>query len=75
MSPIINIDTSGIHALEELHKTLHKREMQLALANPAASVIEKLHASSFIDEIGQDQIFLTVGEAVQVCSRHLKFDV
>ncbi|GLJ49908.1 hypothetical protein SUGI_1060950 [Cryptomeria japonica] len=72
MSPIINIDTSGIHALEELHKTLKKRNIQLALANPVKIVLDKLHASKFIDELGEEWIFLTVAEAVQTCSDRLK---
>ncbi|XP_043810181.1 sulfate transporter 1.3 isoform X2 [Manihot esculenta] len=29
MSPVTDIDTSGIHALEELHKSLHKRDVQV----------------------------------------------
>jgi len=75
MSPIIDIDTSGIHALEELHKVFQKRDLQLALANPGRAVIDKLFSSKFVDMIGEEWIFLTVGEAVQTCSRRLKFDV
>nr|ACN39795.1 unknown [Picea sitchensis] len=75
MSPIIDIDTSGIHALEELHTVFQKRDLQLALANPGRAVIDKLFSSKFVDTIGQEWIFLTVGEAVQTCSRRLKFDV
>ncbi|XP_058096699.1 sulfate transporter 1.3-like [Magnolia sinica] len=68
MSPVTDIDTSGIHALEELYRSLQKREVQLVLANPGQAVINKLHESKFADIIGQDKIFLTVGEAVQTCS-------
>eukprot|EP00268_Persea_americana_P029052 TRINITY_DN28118_c0_g1_i1.p1 TRINITY_DN28118_c0_g1~~TRINITY_DN28118_c0_g1_i1.p1 ORF type:complete len:653 (-),score=98.99 TRINITY_DN28118_c0_g1_i1:478-2436(-) len=64
MSPVTDIDTSGIHALEELYRSLQKREVQLLLANPGQVVINKLHASKFPDLIGQDNIFLTVGDAV-----------
>ncbi|XAR48583.1 hypothetical protein NMG60_11031455 [Bertholletia excelsa] len=34
MSPIADIDTTGIHALQELHNNLRKRDLQLVLANP-----------------------------------------
>ncbi|KAL8486992.1 hypothetical protein ACS0TY_023621 [Phlomoides rotata] len=34
MSPVTDIDTSGIHALEEVYKSLQKREVELVLANP-----------------------------------------
>lgn len=64
MSPVIDIDTSGIHALEELYKSLKKRDVQLILANPGAMVIDKLHASDFAKLIGEDKIFLTVSDAV-----------
>lgn len=68
MSPVTDIDTSGIHALEELHKSLEKRKVQLALANPGPVVIEKLHASHFTTIIGDDNIYLTVAHAVHSCS-------
>ncbi|KAK1289360.1 Sulfate transporter 1.2 [Acorus calamus] len=64
LSPVTDIDTSGIHALEELFKSLQKREIQLVLANPGRAVMDKLVASKFTEIIGQDKIFLTVGEAV-----------
>ncbi|KAK7328171.1 hypothetical protein VNO77_22268 [Canavalia gladiata] len=64
MSPVTDIDTSGIHALEELYKSLQKREVQLILANPGPVVMEKLHASKLTDLIGEDKIFLTVADAV-----------
>ncbi|KAJ3677318.1 hypothetical protein LUZ60_003042 [Juncus effusus] len=68
MSPVIDIDTSGIHALEDLYKSLKKRDIQLVLANPGSVVIEKLQASKFTELIGQDKIFLTVSDAVMNCS-------
>ncbi|KAA8538037.1 hypothetical protein F0562_027383 [Nyssa sinensis] len=68
MSPVTDIDTSGIHALEELHRSLQKRDVQLALANPGQVVIDKLHASNFANVIGENKIFLTVAEAVVTCS-------
>ncbi|KAK3414180.1 sulfate transporter 1.3 [Eucalyptus grandis] len=64
MSPVTNIDTSGIQALEELHKSLQKGNIQLVLANPGPVVIHKLHASKFTDLIGEDKIFVTVSDAI-----------
>ncbi|CAL5414877.1 unnamed protein product [Camellia sinensis] len=68
MSPVIDIDTSGIQALEELHQSLHKRDVQLVLANPGQVVLDKLHTSNFASLIGEDKIFLTVADAVVTCS-------
>ncbi|CAH8272634.1 unnamed protein product [Arabidopsis lyrata] len=67
MSPVTDIDTSGIHSIEELLKSLEKQEIQLILANPGPVVIEKLYASKFVEEIGEKNIFLTVGDAVADC--------
>ncbi|KAG5525990.1 hypothetical protein RHGRI_032322 [Rhododendron griersonianum] len=64
MSPVTDIDTSGIHALKELYRTLQKREIQLVLANPGRAVIDKLYASGFANLIGDNKIFLTVADAV-----------
>ncbi|EER95337.1 hypothetical protein BDA96_01G501600 [Sorghum bicolor] len=65
LSPVIDIDTSGIHALEELLKALEKRKIQLVLANPGPAVIQKLRSAKFMDMIGEDKIFLSVGDAVK----------
>ncbi|XP_055807790.1 sulfate transporter 1.3-like [Solanum dulcamara] len=64
MSPVTDIDTSGIHSLDALFKSLQKRNVELVLANPGTMVIEKLHASGFADMIGEEKIFLTVEDAV-----------
>ena len=47
----------------------------MAFANPGSGVMQKLNDSGFVDELGQEWFFLTVGEAVQVCSRMVKVDV
>ncbi|KAK4483967.1 hypothetical protein RD792_011178 [Penstemon davidsonii] len=68
MSPVTDIDTSGIHALEELHRSLQKRSVELVLANPGPVVMDKLYTSKFANSIGEDKIFLTVADAIQTCS-------
>ncbi|KAK4758324.1 hypothetical protein SAY87_019625 [Trapa incisa] len=71
MSPVTDIDTSGINAFQELHRSLQKRDVQLVLANPGPVVMDKLHASNFTDLIGENKIFLTVADAVCSCSPKL----
>ncbi|CAE6127994.1 unnamed protein product [Arabidopsis arenosa] len=68
MSPVTDVDTSGIHSIEELFKSLEKQDIQLILANPGPVVIEKLYASKFVEEIGEKNIFLTVSDAVAHCA-------
>ncbi|XP_006649559.1 sulfate transporter 1.2-like [Oryza brachyantha] len=65
LSPVNDIDTSGIHAFKELLKTLEKRHIQLIFANPGAAVIQKLRSAKFMELIGDDKICLTVGDAVK----------
>ncbi|KAK3001374.1 hypothetical protein RJ639_020442 [Escallonia herrerae] len=67
MSSLINIDTSGILALEELHKKLDALDIKLGVANPRSQVIHKLKLSKFVDKLGMGWIFLTVCEAVDAC--------
>ncbi|XP_031131893.1 sulfate transporter 1.3-like [Ipomoea triloba] len=64
MSPVTDIDTSGIHAFEDLYKSLQKRNIQLVLANPGPAVMAKLHASNLASMIGEDRIFLRISDAV-----------
>ncbi|XP_057997774.1 sulfate transporter 1.2-like [Hevea brasiliensis] len=72
MSPVTDIDTSGIHALKELYSSLQKRNVQLVLANPGPMLVDKLHASRYAELIGEDNIFLTVAEAVHTCAPKMK---
>ncbi|MED6122531.1 Low affinity sulfate transporter 3 [Stylosanthes scabra] len=67
MANLMNVDTSGILALEELHKRLQSRGIELAMVNPRWLVIHKLKLAHFVDKIGKEWIFLTVGEAVDAC--------
>ncbi|KAF1863962.1 hypothetical protein Lal_00031103 [Lupinus albus] len=67
MTNLMNVDTSGILALEELHKRLLSRGVELAMVNPRWLVIHKLKLAQVVDKIGKQWIFLTVGEAVDAC--------
>ncbi|PSS06364.1 Sulfate transporter 3.1 like [Actinidia chinensis var. chinensis] len=68
MGAVGNIDTSGISMLEEVKKITDRRGLKLVLANPGGEVMKKLNKSNFIDTIGQEWIYLTVGEAVAACN-------
>ncbi|XP_052169897.1 sulfate transporter 3.1-like [Diospyros lotus] len=68
MGAVGNIDTSGISMLEEMKKSTDRRGLQLVLANPGGEVMKKLNKSRFLEAIGQEWIYLTVGEAVGACN-------
>ncbi|KAJ8756174.1 hypothetical protein K2173_024721 [Erythroxylum novogranatense] len=64
ITAVTAIDTTGIDLVCELRKMLEKRSIQLVLANPVASVMEKLHQSKTLESFGSKGIYLTVGEAI-----------
>ncbi|KAL3619752.1 Low affinity sulfate transporter 3 [Castilleja foliolosa] len=64
MTNVTNIDTSGIHALQELHQKLIARDLELAVVNPRWQVINKMKASKLINKIGVGRIFLSISDAV-----------
>ncbi|OMO56004.1 sulfate anion transporter [Corchorus capsularis] len=63
ISNLMDIDTSGIASLEELHKNLDSNGMKLAIANPRWHVINKLKVANFVDKIG-GRVYLSIGEAM-----------
>ncbi|XVE55449.1 hypothetical protein DITRI_Ditri03aG0159500 [Diplodiscus trichospermus] len=67
MSNVMNIDTSGIVALEELHNKMVSLGIKLAMVNLRWQVIHKLKLAKFVEKIGTEWIFLTVAEAVDAC--------
>ncbi|KAK3013777.1 hypothetical protein RJ639_010136 [Escallonia herrerae] len=68
MGAVGNIDTSGISMLEEVKKNSDRRGLKLVMANPVGEVIKKLNKAKFIETLGQEWIYLTVGEAVEACN-------
>jgi len=71
MSNVVNIDTAGLAALEELRQELVSCGIQMAIASPGWQVIHKMKLARLISGI-EDWIFLTVGEAVEACPANKK---
>ncbi|KAL8262078.1 hypothetical protein R6Q59_026127 [Mikania micrantha] len=67
LSAVGNIDTSGITMIGEVKKVMERRGLKLVLANPGGEVIKKINKGKLIEVIGQEWIYLTVGEAVGAC--------
>ncbi|CAA6664446.1 unnamed protein product [Spirodela intermedia] len=66
MSKVMNIDTTGLIALEEVQKQLLSDGLQIAIANPGWQVIHKMRLAKFSNKVGE-RFFLTVAEAVEAC--------
>ncbi|KAJ0440770.1 putative SLC26A/SulP transporter, STAS domain, sulfate anion transporter, STAS domain superfamily [Helianthus annuus] len=72
MTAVTGIDTSGLAMMKELKKMLEKRSLQLVLANPGGTVMEKLHQSNILESFGLEGVYLTVDEAVSDISSSWK---
>ncbi|KAG9160102.1 hypothetical protein Leryth_015003 [Lithospermum erythrorhizon] len=64
LTAVTAVDTSGLDSISELKKLLEKRSMQLVLANPVGSVMEKLNHANMLESFGPKGLYLTIGEAV-----------
>ncbi|CAL9112945.1 unnamed protein product [Musa textilis] len=72
MGAVGSIDSSGTGMLKELKESLGRRGLQLVLANPGSEAMKKMDKSKVLETIGQDWIFLTVGEAAAACNFMLR---
>ncbi|PUZ55026.1 hypothetical protein GQ55_5G179500 [Panicum hallii var. hallii] len=65
---VSSIDNTGIGMLGEVHKSLDRKGITVALTNPRLEVTEKLVLSGFIrDKVGKEWVFLTVKDAITAC--------
>ncbi|XP_051123918.1 low affinity sulfate transporter 3-like isoform X2 [Andrographis paniculata] len=71
---VMDVDMSGLHAMEELHKDLKSRGVQLVVANPRWEVMTKMKAAKVVDKIGPEWFFVSVADAVDFASLTLKFN-
>ncbi|KAF3434102.1 hypothetical protein FNV43_RR25205 [Rhamnella rubrinervis] len=67
LTGVSTIDVTGIETLIELRRTLEGKGIEVAIINPNLNVTEKLIASHFIDKIGEENIYLSIGDAVDAC--------
>ncbi|PWA66312.1 STAS domain-containing protein [Artemisia annua] len=56
--------TSGIIILGEVKRPVERRRLKFALPNPGGHVIKQTNKGKLIDALGQEWIYLTVGESV-----------
>ncbi|XP_013615520.1 PREDICTED: sulfate transporter 2.1-like [Brassica oleracea var. oleracea] len=66
MSNLMNVDTSGITALVELHNNLIQIGIELVIVNPKWHVFHKLNQAKFVSKIG-GRVYLTIREALDAC--------
>ena len=69
MTPVVSIDSTALHMLEDLHRDLKERGIRLAFATVGNRVEETLERSGLLDKMGKQWIFPSVHSAVQHCIR------
>lgn len=65
MHRLISLDTSGLDALEQLHKALDKRHIALVLANVNEQPLSLIRRGGFEATIGPENIVPTLEEALR----------
>jgi SulP family sulfate permease len=65
MHRLISLDTSGLEALQQLHRVLKRRAVALVLANVNEQPLSLIRRSGFEAVIGADAIVPNLGEAME----------
>ncbi len=63
-SAINNIDSTGIHAMEELIKDLNEKDVRLFIAGAIGPVRDKLKTSGIVTLMGDNNFFFDVNDAL-----------
>jgi SulP family sulfate permease len=72
MENLINIDTTGMEALESLSETLVEKGSRLLLANAKGQPLSIMIRSGFVAQIGESNLFSTLNKAFEGAENLLK---
>jgi len=64
MHQVINMDTTGLDALESLHAMLKKRGSRLIIVDPNEQPLGLFRRSGFIDLLGHENVFESMEEVI-----------
>ncbi len=65
MHQVINLDTTGLDALEELNRQLGRRGGRLVIAEPNEQPLSLMRRSGFFETLGADSVFDELEEALK----------
>lgn len=68
MHQLINLDATGLDALESMHKALKKNKVRLILAAPNDQPLDLMKRSGFIDRLGASNCTVSLTSAIAACS-------
>lgn len=64
-SSINDMDSSGLHALEEIHRLLHDQQIIFALSGAIGPVRDLLFKSGLMEDIGHTNQFMSIHNAIK----------
>uniref|UniRef100_A0A7S2BSI9 STAS domain-containing protein n=1 Tax=Haptolina brevifila TaxID=156173 RepID=A0A7S2BSI9_9EUKA len=70
MTPVISIDSTALHMLEDMCRDLKARNIHVAFSTVGNRVEDTLKRAGLIDKMGEQWIHPSVHSAVQHCIRH-----
>ena len=69
MHQLINLDTTGLEALEGVHKMLHRRGGKLVLAQVNDQPASLIRCSGFLEIMGAENVFDDLDNALRAPAR------
>mmetsp|Transcript_8848 Transcript_8848/g.12184 ORF Transcript_8848/g.12184 Transcript_8848/m.12184 type:complete len:709 (+) Transcript_8848:85-2211(+) len=72
MSPVISMDSSALHILEDMAKDFDTRGLQLCFANTGSRVFKLFTKAGFVQKLGEDWFQPSTAGAVSQCLIHQK---
>lgn len=74
MRQVINVDTTALETLEELHRKVVAKGGSLLLAGANNQPLSLMQRSKFIDQLGAEHLVTTVDEALAACAQPVPAD-
>ncbi|MDX2027331.1 MAG: sulfate permease [Alphaproteobacteria bacterium] len=69
---VVNLDTSGLDELKSLFATLKKKHCRLLIAEAKAQPLSMMKRGTFIKDMGEENFFPTMAEALEYAAAALK---
>lgn len=72
MQRLIQLDTTGLEGLENLHEQLAKRNCSLLLCGLNSQPLSLMTRSGFVDQLGKSSVFIDLEDALAHARRALE---
>nr|WP_282079273.1 sulfate permease [Aquimarina algiphila] len=69
-----DIDSTGLHVLEDIHQYLEDLDIQLLMVGTIGPVRDFLKRSGFTDKLGKDYYYLTISNAVDYAENRMEHE-